>query len=160
MPEIRIDSPAHTCAATGKTFAPGDAVCSYLLDDKEAYRRVDIIQSAAATYAPPCPVVCRWNWTVKPRDTRASDEARTTLDQTEALFLALCDETAYTDTPDTDRAVLKYLLALALQRKRIIKPVPNRPGEYAHAASGRICQAPTPENLTANILQRAAEKLA
>jgi hypothetical protein len=160
MAEKRIDSPARECAVSGKVFEPGDAVCSFLLDDVNSYLRVDMLADKAAAYVAPRLVVCRWKWVVKVRgDNQAREEARTALEQTEAMFLALCDEPASGDDPAV-RAVLKYLLALALQRKRILKGIPNKVGFYRHPASGRMVEAPAPDHMDGETLRKAAEKLA
>lgn len=160
-PEKTIDSAARVCAVTGKQFETGDTVLSYLLDDVNVYRRVDILASSAQSYTPPRLVICRWKWTVKARDTREKEEAQSALAQTEAMFLALYEEEPATQGQETvEREILKHLLALALQRKRILKAVKGSDGEYLHAESGSIYLAPAPKEMTAEALKNAAMKLA
>ena len=157
----RIDSPARVCSVTGKLFAQGDVVCSMLLDDVNEFLRVDMLESAAASYTPPRFVVCRWRWTVKPRDNRAREEAKSALEQIEAMFTALCSETDASNAPEAaERAVLRHLLALALQRKRILKPIINQPGKYRRAGTNEVFNAPPPTEMTPEIFKKAAEKLA
>lgn len=159
-PEKVIDNAARSCAVTGKTFETGDTILSYLLDDLSEYRRVDILAEAADRYTPPRLVICRWKWTVKPRDTREKEEARSLLVETEAMFLALCEEPEAQDGDALERAILKHLLALALQRKRILKAVKGTDGEYLHAETNTTYSAPAPKGMTPEALRNAAMKLA
>jgi hypothetical protein len=159
-PEKTLESAARICAVTGKTFETGDVILSYLLDDVSAYRRVDLLESAASSYTPPRLVICRWKWTLKARDTREKEEAQSFLAETEAMFLALCEEPPSEGQDPVERAILKHLLALALQRKRILKPVKGSDGEYLHVDSGATCRAPVPTGMTAETLKNAAMKLA
>lgn len=157
-PEKTIENAARTCAVTGKTFETGDVVLSYLLDDVDAFRRVDILESAAASYTPPRLVICRWKWTVKARDSQNRVEAQAILAETEAMFLALFAETP-AEGESTERAILKYLLALALQRKRLLKAVKGRDGAYEHVETGTVYEAPMPREMTPDALKNAALKL-
>lgn len=156
--EISLGSPAKICAATGHVFLVGDCVCSVLVDDGEAYRRVDVLDGHAKTSAMTGRVVCRWKWTVKPRDDRGREEEKRALDENEAMFLALCDEKNCDDQKE-ETALIRYLLALALQRKRLLKPVNDKAGEFFHVKSGRLCTALPPKALTPEILKKAAERL-
>ena len=159
MAEKRIDSPARACAVSGKVFEPGDTVCSFLLDDVNTYLRVDMLADKAASYVAPRLVVCRWKWVVKERgDNQAREEARPALEQPEAMFLALCDEAEGGEDPEV-RAVLKHLLALALQRKRVLKGIPNKANFFRHVASGRVVEAPASDHMSGETLRKAAEKL-
>jgi hypothetical protein len=158
MIEIGIGSPSRICAATGRAFEADDVICSYLVDEGGAYNRVDVLEKAAATFAVKGKTICRWKWTLKPRDNREKKEEKRATDETEAMFLAICGETD-AGNDDPERITLKYLLALALQRKRILKPVAGKSGKYIHAGSGAIYEALPPQNLSAEILKKAAEKL-
>jgi len=158
MAQQQIDSPARHCAISGKTFAEGDAVCSFLLDAGKAYERVDMLADRTADFTPGRPVICRWNWTVRPRDNRAREEARSALEQTEALFLALCEEPDQGPEADERRA-LRHLLALTLLRKRVIRPLPEEPDMYLHSASGQKLRCPSPEKIPEEILRKAAAQL-
>lgn len=158
MAQQQIDSPARHCALCGVAFAEGSAVCSYLLDAGKAYERVDLLADKAQGYAPGKPVICRWNWTVRPRDNRAREEARSALEQSEALFIALCEEPDQGPTADERRA-LRHLLALTLLRKRVIRPLPGEPDMYLHSASGLKLHCPSPKELPEEILRKAAAQL-
>jgi hypothetical protein len=158
--EKTIENAARVCAVSGKPFESGDSVVSYLLDDVSTYRRVDIRADAVAGYTPPRLVICRWKWTVKPRDNSGREEARSALAETEAMFLALYEEPATEGGDSLERAILKHLLALALQRKRILKEVKGSAGEYLHVESGATYSAPAPKEMTPEALRNAAMKLA
>lgn len=159
-PDKTIDNAARVCAITGRTFEKGDTVLSYLLDDVSAYRRVDMLAGAAENYTPPRLVICRWKWTVKTRDMQNREATQSFLAETEALFLAIDEEPPAEGQDETERAILKHLLALALQRKRLLKPVKDAEGQYQHAETGALYSAPAPKNMTPEALRNAAMKLA
>jgi hypothetical protein len=159
-PDKVIENAARTCAVTGKTFETGDTILSYLLDDLSEYRRVDLLAEAADRYTPPRLVICRWKWTVKARDTREKEAALNQLAETEAMFLALCEESEPQDGDPLERAILKHLLALSLQRKRILKAVKGTDGDYIHAETRAAYSAPAPKGMTPEALKNAALKLA
>lgn len=160
MPTDRhIEGPSRTCAVSNREFAPGDTVSSYLLDDVEQYVRVDMLAECAAAYTPPRLVVCRWNWTVKPRREDAErEQARSTLEQMEAMFLALCDgEPVSEGLDETERDALRHMLSLALLRKRILRQ--QEGDQMLHPASGRTFNVPVPKTLNPQTLAKISALL-
>ncbi len=150
-----IASSARRCALSGKAFAQGDCVRSYLLDAGREYERVDMLAAECAAYVAPKPVVCRWDWQVKPRDNRAKEALRDALEQNEAMFCALCDGGEAAPSGE-ENAILRHLLCLALQRKRVLRPVDGQRGQYLHTASGRVFLCPEPQTLPADLLRKAS----
>jgi|GEM_PF-2785575 len=160
MAEQQIDSPSRQCAISGKAFAEGDAICSFLINAGKAFERVDVIAEHTSDFKTKRTLICRWNWTVKHRDNRAREDARSALEQTEAMFMALCDEQSGTDEEDAEeRAALRQLLALALQRKRVLRPIPDEPDYVLHVASGKKLHCPATAELSEALLRKVAAQL-
>jgi hypothetical protein len=129
-----MDLPLHplalNCCVSGRAFAEGDRVVSYLVRETDgAVARRDLLEpedppplllgsgEASGKMMPPAFVYCRWVTAFKPR---AADENRDrTLKLTaENLFLTLADPAAERSEANTP---LLQFLALMLERKRLIK---------------------------------------
>lgn len=154
-----IDSPARECAVCGQKFAQGDSVRSFLLDAGKAYERVDVLAEKADAFKAAKPVICRWDWLVKPRDNRAREEARSALEQSEAMLLALCEGETPESVDADELAALKQLLALMLQRKRILRPSADADDVFIHTSSGTRLHCPPPANMSEELLRKAAAQL-
>lgn len=115
--ELKLQRPQTQCAATGRTFAAGDLVCSALVRRNGTIDRVDV--AAEAWSGPPSDVVAWWRCR-HPAAQEAGREpapADALLDALEAL-----EESA--DEP------LRYLLALQLVRRRVLRmPDPREAGD-------------------------------
>lgn len=119
--ELTLQSLASRCHQTGRSFAEGERVSSYLVRDRaqaDAVVRLDVAATAEAEFMTPGPVVCRWVQVFKARKTEANPE-RTLKLTAETLFLALSDP-ANERTPENER--LLQVLALMLERKRVLRP--------------------------------------
>jgi hypothetical protein len=162
--EQRFSGPAKASAVTGRAFEAGDTVCSLLVDEGRAYSRIDLLAAEADGWsAGKKKILCRWKWTVKPRDAKAREDQKQNALQGEELFAALCAEAAPEEvaTPEAlaERETLRHLLALALQRRRILKADPARPGYYIHAQTKEAFHAPEPATLDPAVIRKAAEGL-
>ncbi len=156
MPDFAITSASKTCAACGKTFAPGDRIASFLLDDVTSVVRTDLHEAEAAGWQPPRLVLCRWSHTVPEKAETPAKAAKSAAAEMEEMFLALAAEE---EAQGGSRAVLKYLLALALARRRLLREVKDTPGSWLHVKSGEILHAPEPAGMTREDLIDAAMKL-
>lgn len=118
--DLKVHRPQPACATTARAFAPGDVVCSALVRRHGTIERVDV---AADSWTGPPPDAIAW-WRCRfpaPHDAgREPAPVDALLDALEAL-----EESA--DEP------LRYLLALQLVRRRILKPTDDRsaPGDDA-----------------------------
>jgi len=114
--DLRVHKPQAACASTGRTFAPGDVVCSALVRRHGTIERVDV--AAEAWTAPPAEAIAWWRCRFPaPHDAvREPVPADALLDALEALEEA-------GDEP------LRYLLALQLVRRRILKLADERAAE-------------------------------
>ena len=122
----RVKTLSKHSHATGKPLETGHKVVSYLYkNQKGELLRSDILREEAENYTPPGVVVGWWGHTIKPAESEA--EARqAALKTTEEIFLSLYEVEEEAGQSD-ESAILKYLLALILERKRILKPI-ARPG--------------------------------
>lgn len=103
-----VRRPTRRCAATDRELATGEPFVSVLVDDGRGLLRRDY--SAAAWSEPPDGAIGWWR-------TKLPDDGATPQAPREVL-LGLLDEWA--DKPE--RASTRYLLALLLIRRRILKP--------------------------------------
>lgn len=117
--ELNLHPIATQCFVSGRAFAEGDRVASYLvrLADGSVARR-DLLEAEAAGFVEPVFIYCRWVAGYKPR--RPEENADRTLKLTaESLFLTLADPAA---EPNAANTPLLQFLALMLERKRLLKP--------------------------------------
>jgi hypothetical protein len=121
--DISLTSLAPRCQVTGRDFAEGDRVVSFLLRAgdpaaPEALLRHDVLAAELANYQAPGAVVCRWTQAYKPRKAGENPERNLKL-TAEHLFLTLSDP-ATERSPETER--LLVVLAMMLERKRVLRP--------------------------------------
>ena len=118
--ELNLQPLAPTCFVTGQPFAEGQRVASFLVREPKtlAVLRYDLLESAAAGFAPPASVACRWVQVFKPHQAGANPERALKL-TAENLFLTLADP-ATEPSPENTRLLL--FLALMLERKRLLRP--------------------------------------
>lgn len=133
--ELSLQSLSPRCHVSGRDFADGDRVVSFLVrapalaaeraggagkggDGAEGIVRCDVAAAEQANFAAPGPVVCRWVQVFKPRKAGENPERNLKL-TAESLFLTLSD-------PATERTVenerLLQVLAIMLERKRVLRP--------------------------------------
>lgn len=122
--ELSLQSLSSRCQVSGREFAEGDRVVSFLVrnpagsGDAEGIVRHDVAVEEQGNFAPAGPVVCRWAQIYKPRKSEDNPERNLKL-TAESLFLALSD-------PATERTVenerLLQVLAMMLERKRVLRP--------------------------------------
>ena len=151
----QIKTIADKSAASEREFEPGDVVVCLLFKDAESKEiaRADILESEASGYEPGGELLGRWQRVVK-----APDEEGATVEErmasAEDLFCSLYENPGADD--DGDAAALKHLLALFLERKRILKVKGRRNREgvqvYYHPKREADFEVPiveiTPEFMT------------
>lgn len=126
-----IKSRAHTCAQTGKEFAEGDFFYTLLYRDGDGFRREDLSEEAwqsrndniqpfsfwRSKYEPPAP---------PPPEPIPKDDA-------ESLLRRMLAE------QNPERNNICYILALMLERKRVLRPVESSDEDmlvYERAGTG------------------------
>ncbi|MBM3954159.1 MAG: hypothetical protein FJ309_06030 [Planctomycetes bacterium] len=108
--DIRIERPHGACAQTGRPFVAGEGVYSALVRDGAALKRVDT--AADAWTGPPPNCLAWWRGVHSPAPTR----------DPVAPVDVLLDLLEGLESRDDD-APLRYLLALALVRRRVLRCV-------------------------------------
>jgi len=132
--ELNLQPRSATCCVSGRSFAEGDRVVSFLLRTPDGgVIRADALEPEAPRHAPDGFVICRWTRVFKPRSADENPERALKL-TAEALFLTLADP-ATESTPETVR--LTRFLALLLERKRLLRSRGRTPDgakdRYEHA---------------------------
>lgn len=126
-----IKSRSHACSKTGREFIEGEFFYTLLLRDGEGFRREDLSEEAwkerneniqpfsfwRTKYEPPAP---------PPPEPMKRDDA-------ESLLRRLIEEN------NPIHINVRYILALMLERKRLLKPMESRDEDmmvYEHASTG------------------------
>jgi len=112
--DIKIDRPRSICALTGRTFVAGETVYSALVREGGQIQRRDVC--AAAWAGPPAATLAWWRALHTPATTH---EPVTPVD----VLLDLLEGLEGRD----DDAPLRYLLALELVRRRVLRLVDAGP---------------------------------
>lgn len=145
-------------SVSGETFKPGTHVVSYIYTDPNApaeLLRTDILAEESSNFSLPENLLARWTRIVKDReDDEQRESQKQTLGNAEEFFLSLYDDLANdteesitANTASATKNILKQLLALMLERKRILRRLKNRNKEtdiiaYLHVPSKREYQVP------------------
>ena len=96
---------------------PGEKVACVIFRGPEGLQRADLADAEAAEWKPPGEVLGRWSR--KAEDASEAAKRRNALASAEEVFLALIQEPGGAG-PEKD--LLLQLLALLIERKRIIRP--------------------------------------
>jgi hypothetical protein len=143
--EWTIQSRADRCAATGAEFSDGEYFYTLLFDEKEGFRREDM--SEAAFQARPADAPAPFSfWKSKYEATPPPAPEALGKQTAEDLLRRYMAE----DSPTHTNA--RYILALMLERKRMIKEVELRTAEngqlvriYEYAKTGEVFIIPDPQ---------------
>jgi hypothetical protein len=143
--EWTIQSRADRCAATGAEFSDGEYFYTLLFDEKEGFRREDM--SEAAFQARPADAPAPFSfWKSKYEPTPPPAPEALGKQTAEDLLRRYMAE----DSPTHTNA--RYILALMLERKRMIKEVEVRTAEngqlvriYEYAKTGEVFIIPDPQ---------------
>ena len=146
MTEWQVKPLSRRCAVSGEPLHPGDRVaCVVVKPVGREIERHDIAESHLADFRPEGLVLGRWIRTIKDKPDEDRETRARLLASREEFFLSLFDSP---DDPEGDKAVLKQLLALLLERRRVLRPV-GAPASgiqrYKHVASGTEYPVPVDE---------------
>lgn len=112
--DLKLHKPQVTCAVTGRGFAPGEPFHSALVRGPGAIERVDVCDEA--WQGPPAGTVAWWRSRYP-----AAGATGPTLAPVEVLLDALESLEEAADEP------LRYLLALQLVRRRVLRIIDQEP---------------------------------
>jgi hypothetical protein len=137
--EWEIKSRAHRCARTGRQFEKGEYFYTLLFRDGEGFRREDISEEAWAARNENIQPFSFWRSKYEPPEPPAPEPLPK--NDAESLLRRLVAD------QDPASANARYILALMLERKRILRPVESRDAGvlvYEHAATGESFVVPNP----------------
>jgi len=141
--EWQVKPIARNCAATGRELAPGDLVtCVVHKPVGGAMERADVLRDHAAEFRPAGLVLGRWNREVKERGEEERALRAQLLASREEFFLSLFEDAA---DPSGEKAILKHILALLLERRRLIKaqgPAADGHVPYLHVRTQQVFAVP------------------
>lgn len=143
--EWQLKSPSNESLISGKRFEIGDQIVCFLYKNEEGeLERMDIASDEIESTELPQNILGCWTHTIKESAGQEEREMqKQTIASSEELFLSFYKQQdgeteAATEEVSEDRDTLKQILALMLERKRILKPTTDtRTGEveYWHAKS-------------------------
>jgi hypothetical protein len=145
--ELNLQPLATTCFVSGKPFAEGERVLSFLVrnETSEEVVRYDVSESAREGFKVPGFVACSWGHVFKPRKAGENPERELKL-TAENLFVTLADPTNEI-APENERLV--QFLALMLERKKLLRPkgrsVDGARNLFEHAKTKLIYAVPAGE---------------
>ncbi len=118
-----IKSLSRASFISGTAFTPGEKVACVIFRGPEGLQRADLSETEAREWQPPGVVLGRWNR--KAEDENEAAKRRLALASAEEVFLALIQEPG---GAGEEKDLLLQLLALLLERKRLLRPQ-GRPAE-------------------------------
>ena len=119
--EWQIKRMGRQSVVSGHTFQSGDRLVSLLYVDPEEGElgRADMLSEESDRFEAPGEILGRWTRTFRETEDEAT-APRGGVADAEELFVSLFEEAPERDASD-ERAALQHLLALMLERKRILK---------------------------------------
>ena len=138
-----LKTSADEYQASGQPFRAGARVTCYIFkDDSGQLQRIDFLESETGTHEIPKNFLARWTRIVKERNEEIKEAKKRSLDTAESIFLSLFEEESESST---DKEALQQVLALFLERKRILKRVASEEKtiqHYYHAGTGNEFRVP------------------
>jgi hypothetical protein len=143
--EWQIKTIARKSTLSGDAFNPGDRVLCLIYKDGGAGElgRADLLPDEIDTFEMPGEMLGRWSRVVKDPDDESAS-ARETMASAEDFFFSLYEN----DQPEAEEEsdILKHLLSLMLERKRVLRPIGDRRAEgeqtYLHVKTKREIKVP------------------
>lgn len=120
----QIKSISHVDSVTDKPFEIGETVLCLLFRNQEGFlERADLRMDSLPHFSPPNPVLGKWTRIVKSQVDEEKEAQKRQTATFEELFLSLFEEGTITqeERPQEDIDLLKQILALQLERKRILR---------------------------------------
>ncbi len=163
MVDWQIKTMADRSEQSGTPFNPGDRVAClvYMDDDAGELRRADLLEAEAGNCSLPGELLGRWVRLVVEPDAEAKN-APATLASAEDFFFSLYEGASEEETPPEEKQALRHLLALMLERKRVLRAVGSRQIEggqpYLHVKSKRTFDVPIIP-ISASLMERIEDSI-
>ena len=132
--EWKIKSRSDTCEATGRPFAEGETFHTVLFRENDGFRRLDLSEEAwkARTSDTEAELIFS-SWRSKFEPPAPPPAEPLPRDDAEGMLRRLLE------SEDPTHTNTRYLLAVMLERKRVLRPQPSSdtgPMVYEHASTG------------------------
>lgn len=144
----QIKTISRKSSRSGIPFEPGDVAVSLIYMDpaEGGVARADLLESELDELGLPGELLGRWRRVIKDPDDAAAQTGET-LASAEDFFFSLFENES--GGPSEERDMLKHLLALMLERKRVLRAIGPRKGgdslTYLHVKSKAELQVPIRE---------------
>ena len=141
----QFKSLAEVSAVSGASFKSGERIVSFLFRNEEGeLMRADIREEEANTFQAPGLILGRWSQTLLD-DQDSSASKHQALQSIEEWFLSLYELENVEE--DKELPIIKQLLALILERKRILRPLSSiknhRTRRYLHLKTRSEYEVPS-----------------
>jgi len=136
---------SRQCGVTGEAFEPGErVVCFVFKDENGELQRIDVKEQQVGHFEVPPSLMGRWIRIIPEKEEDPESETKKqSIKSAEEFFLALFEDNDATTDNDID--ILKQILALMLERKRILRRQENLVDmiqDYLHVPSKAIYKVP------------------
>jgi len=159
----QIKTLSRKSSLSGGVFQPGDRAISLIFMDDEAGElgRADLLEQELGSYALPGPLLGRWRRVIKDPDDEAVS-AGYAVASAEDFFFSLFENPAPEGQAAEESEMLKHLLALLLERKRVLRAVGSRQASgvqrYRHVKTKQEIDVPIAE-MSRDLMLRIEETL-
>jgi len=140
--EWEIKSRGSRCTATGREFADGEVFHTLLFRERDGFSREDLCEEAWLARDPSRTPFSFWKSKYEvPPPAEPKPLGKQTAEDLLRRFM---------EQPGTQHANVRYILALMLERKKILKPVETKEEEgarlliYEHRQTGEVFVIPDP----------------
>lgn len=147
-----IQSRGHICSASGRQFVEDEIFYTLLYDEKTGYRREDLSEEAFKARPADAPVPFSFWRTKYTPPPPAAPEALGKQTAEDLLRSYMAGDSPRPDADERQIAAARYLLAVMLERKRILKEVEVKRADdgslirvYERAVTGEVFIIPDPE---------------
>lgn len=137
--EWQVRPVARECCVSGKSFEPGEHIVCFIYKNKAGeLLREDVKEEFMSEYTAAGEILGRWSRVIPIKENQESIDKKSITQNAEQLFLGLFYNED--DSNSIEKEVLKQILALLLERKRILKRIKGKIIDnkqyYLHSGGG------------------------
>lgn len=140
--EWQVKPRSKKSAVSGEAFVDGDVIHCFVYMGLESgeLERVDILEGERDHFEVPGNLLAQWSRVVRNRDEEEKEVQRQVLQSAEECFISFFDESLEVGGSEQTRNMLKQVLGLMLERKRVLRRLKDGDSDvirYLHVASKR-----------------------